>query len=199
MGNKRILLAMAFVLLATFTGGCAQDNPTAPPSTAQTEPTKGEQQAAVVPPGSQNNVSSPVGQDTMSVTVYSATKDAMFLVAEHYVVPKNAHPAQTAIELLLAGTKNTQLESVMPAGTKLRHISIKDKVAYVDFSDQLVKNNAGGSTSEMLLVGAVVNTLTEFHDIQKVQIMVEGKKIDTISGHMDISEPLGRSEKIIKK
>ena len=198
MGNRRILLAMAFVLLAAFTGGCASNNPASPPSTAQTEPPKEEQQQAVVP-GSQNAVSSAVGQDTMSVTVYSATKDAMYLVAEHYIVPKNAHPAQTAIELLLAGTKNAQLESVMPAGTKLRHISIKDKIAYVDFSDQLVKNNPGGSTSEMLLVAAVVNTLTEFHDIQKVQIMVEGKKIDTISGHMDVGEPLSRSEKIIKK
>ena len=72
-------------------------------------------------------------------------------------------------------------------------------IAYVDFNDKLVKNNTGGSTAEILLVAAIVNTLTEFHDIQKVQILVEGKKIDTISGHMDIGEPLSRSEKIIKK
>jgi len=197
MVNRRSLVAIAFILLAAFIGGCAENQQASP--IAPTDPTKNEQQA--VTPDNQNNpsTSSPNGQDTMSVTVYSATKDAMNLVAERYVVPKNTHPAQTAIELLIAGTKNPQLESVMPAGTKLRHISIKDKIAYVDFSDNLVKNNAGGSTSEMLLVAAIVNTLTEFHDIHKVQIMVEGKKIDTISGHMEIGEPLGRSEKIIKK
>lgn len=198
MVSRRSLVAIAFVLLAAFIGGCADNKPPTSQNT-QTYPTQNEQQQAAVP-GSQNpNPSPAIGQETMSVTIYSATKDAMYLVAEHNIVPKNTHPAQTAMELLVAGTKNTELVSVMPAGTTLRHISIKNKVAYVDFSDNLIKNNSGGSASEMLLVAAIVNTLTEFHDIQKVQIMVEGKKIDTISGHLDTSEPLGRSEKIIKK
>jgi len=197
MAYRRILLAIAFVLVAAFIGGCAGNNPTTPP-VAQTEPTQDAQQQAALPDS--KNVPAPaIPAQTMTVTVYSATKDAMYLVAEHHVVPNNTHPARTAIELLVAGTKNKELVSVMPAGTKLRHISIKDQIAYVDFSDHLVKNNTGGSASEMLLVAAIVNTLTEFNDIQKVQIMVEGKKIDTISGHMDIGEPLSRSEKIIKK
>jgi len=196
MVNRKIFLTMALMFLVTFIGGCADKN--LPPQVAPTEQTKNEQQQAVIP-GSQNTPSPSTGQETMSVTVYSATKDAMYLVPEHHVIPKNAHPAQAAMELLVAGTKDAQLVSVIPAGTKLKHISIKDKIAYVDFNDKLVKNNTGGSTSEMLLVAAIVNTLTEFNDIQKVQIMVEGKKIDTISGHMDIGEPLSRSEKIIKK
>ena len=50
----------------------------------------------------------------------------------------------------------------------------------------------------MLLVAAIVDTLTEFPDIQKVQILVNGKKVDTIAGHMDTGEPLSRSEKVIK-
>ena len=196
MVTKRILLALAFMLLTAFMGGCAEKNQIEPMT--PTAPIPNEQQQAVVP-GSKDNPVPSTPQDTMSVTVYSATKDAMYLVAEHHVIPKNTHPAQSAIELLVAGTKNAELVSVVPAGTKLRHISIKDKIAYVDFSDNLVKNNNGGSASEILLVAAIVDTLTEFNDIQKVQIMVEGKKIDTISGHMDIGEPLGRSEKIIKK
>ena len=196
MVARRILLTVIFVLLAAFIGGCAENDQN-PPS-ALNEPTANEQQQAATPDGKVNPSSTDV-QATMSVTVYSATKDAMNLVAEHHVVPKNTHPAQTAIELLIAGTKDAQLVSVMPTGTSLRRISIKDKIAYVDFNDSLVKNNTGGSASEMLLVGAIVNTLTEFHDIKKVQIMVDGKKIDTISGHMDVGEPLSRSEKIIKK
>jgi len=195
MVTRRILFALALMLLMGFIGGCAEKNTAEP--LVPTAPAQTDQQQAVVPNSKDNP--SPSVSATMSVTVYSATKDAMNLVAEHYVIPKNTHPAQSAIELLVAGTKNTDLVSVMPAGTKLRHISIKDKIAYVDFSDNLVKNNNGGSASEILLVAAIVDTLTEFNDIQKVQIMVEGKKIDTISGHMDIGEPLGRSEKIIKK
>ncbi len=135
----------------------------------------------------------------MVVTVYSGTKDATRLVSETHIVAKNDHPAQTAMEILLAGTKNPNLVSVMPKGTKLRNISVKDGIAYIDFDEKLIKNNTGGSASEILLVAAIVNTLTEFPNIERVQILVEGKKIDTISGHMDIGEPLSRSEKIIKK
>ncbi|AIF50830.1 GerMN domain-containing protein [Pelosinus sp. UFO1] len=194
MFRKRIFLFIMLLLMTVMLGGC--DNTTQqPPVPLQNE--NPQQQAAPIEGGTVTPSS--VGQDTMKMTVYYSTKDALNLVGEQYVVPKNTHPAQTAMELLVAGTKNPELISVVPAGTKLRNISVKEHIAYVDFSDQLVKNNKGGSASEILLVASIVNTLTEFHDIKKVQILVEGKKIDTISGHMDIGEPLSRSEKIIKK
>lgn len=192
MATKRIILVIMLIVLAAFIGGCAENNQAT--QVAANDSTNNQQQQAAAP-SSQNDL----GQGKMVVTVYNATKDARHLVAESHVVLKNSHPAQTAIELLAAGTKNVDLVSVIPPGTKLRHISIKDNIAYVDFNDKLAKNNTGGSASEILLVAAIVNTLTEFHNIQKVQILVEGKKIDTISGHMDIGEPLSRSEKIIKK
>lgn len=191
MFGKRIVLVSMLLLLSIMLGGCDNAAPQAP-----TEPNmQSENPQAGVEPG--KNVAT--GQDTMTMTVYFATKDATNLVGEKYVVPKNSHPAQTVMDLLITGTKDPTLVSVVPAGTKLRNISVKDHIAYVDFNDSLVKNNKGGSAAEILLVAAIVNTLTEFHDIQKVQILVEGKKIDTIAGHMDIGEPLSRSEKIIKK
>jgi spore germination protein GerM len=195
MVSRKTVVLFVFILLVTMLGGCAEN--TLPSPVAPNDPTKMDQQQANALDNPQNPGSF-AGQ-TMSVTVYSATKDARYLVPETHVVPKNARPAQTAIELLLAGTKNADLVSIMPAGTKLRHISVKDNIAYVDFNDKLVKNNTGGSAGEILLVAAIVNTMTEFPDVHKVQILVDGKKIDTISGHMDTSEPLSRSEKIIKK
>ncbi len=191
MIGKRIALVSMLLILSIMLGGCdtaAPQSPTVPNAQNENSQTGTESGKTVKP-----------GQDTMTMTVYFATKDAANLISEKYVVPKNSHPAQTAMELLIAGTKNPDLVAVFPAGTKLQNISVKDHIAYVDFNDSLIKNNKGGSALEILLVGAIVNTLTEFHDIQKVQILVEGKKIDTISGHMDIGEPLSRSEKIIKK
>lgn len=195
MVSKRKIVALLFILLATLLGGCADQAQA--PSVIPDELIKNDQPKATAPVIP--NPPLPSGQETMIVTVYNGTTDAKYLVAEPHVVPKNDQPAKTAMELLVAGTKNVDLVSVMPAGTKLKHISIKDKIAYVDFNDKLVKNNTGGSASEILLVAAIINTLTEFKEIQKVQIMVDGKKIDTISGHLDIGEPLSRSEKIIKK
>jgi germination protein M len=190
--RNKIILASVLLLLTVILGGCDKTAPQ-PPAVPDVQ-TELPQQVVV-----EGDKPMTPGQDTTTMTIYYATKDAVNVMAEKYIVPKNSHPAQTAMELLIAGPKNAALEPIVPAGTKLRNISIKDHIAYVDFNDKLVKNNNGGSTSEILLVAAIVNTLTEFHDIQKVQILVEGKKIDTISGHMDIGEPLSRSEKIIKK
>jgi spore germination protein GerM len=188
--NLRLLI-MAFLLtLAFLIAGCdgaAPVNPAAPGA-----PEKATEQSQ-----QPNTASNP--ERTMQLVVYHATKDAMFLVPETHKVPVNSQPARTAIELLQAGTQNPALVSVMPAGAKVKNLTVKDHIAYVDFDDKLIKKNVGGSTSETLLVGAIVNTLTQFPDIHKVQILVDGKKIDTISGHMDTSEPLSRSEKIIKK
>ncbi|MBQ5389910.1 MAG: GerMN domain-containing protein, partial [Anaerovibrio sp.] len=57
----------------------------------------------------------------------------------------------------------------------------------------------GGSTGEEMLVGSLVNTLTEFPEIKKVQILVEGKEIDSLSGHLDLSRPVERMPELIKK
>jgi len=196
MINKKTLLAILLMIISSLFGGCSN-------SPSPNIPVQQDQQQTTTPPVSEKEKetgsAAKLEAGKMMVTVYSATKDAMYLVAEQHVVPKNEHPAQTAIELLIAGTKNADLMTVMPASTQLRSISIKDKIAYVDFNDKLVKNSIGGSAMEILLVGAIVNTLTDFHEIQKVQILVEGKKIETISGHVDTSEPLNRFEKMIKK
>lgn len=138
-------------------------------------------------------------QETMQITTYQATADAMQLIPKIQVVPKTDRPARTALDLLTAEFKNRELISIVPPGTKVLNVKVKDHIAYANFNANIVKNNSGGSANERLLVAAIVDTLTEFPEIQKVQILVEGKKIDTINGHMDVSEPLSRSEEIIKK
>ena len=47
-------------------------------------------------------------------------------------------------------------------------------------------------------MGSIVNTLTEFEEIKKVQLLVEGKKIESISGHLDLTKPVERMDSIIK-
>jgi len=187
--NWLLLLILAALLIAGCNGNAPAPQDTPSPGKALEQ--QNGVQATPNSPGS--------NQETMRITIYHATKDAMYLIPEVHSVPKNDHPAKTALELLINGTKNPELVSVVPPGTKLNSIRIKDHIAYVNFNDKIIKNHSGGSAGETLLVGAIVNTLTEFPEIEKVQLLVEGKKIDTIAGHLDTSEPLSRSEKIIKK
>ena len=54
-----------------------------------------------------------------------------------------------------------------------------------------------GSYDEMMLCYAITNTLTEFPEIKRVQILIEGKKVITLSGHMDIEDPLTRNTTLL--
>lgn len=178
-----LLLLIASVLLIA---GCAGDKPPAGSETGQ-------------PPGIVGGGQSENKAGTVTVTLYFATRDAQALVAEKREVPKSDHPALTAVEELINGPKNPELVKVVPGTTKVKDITVKDHVAYVDFSAAFVKDHWGGSAGEILTVSAITNTLTEFPDIKQVQFMAEGKNLETLKGHLDLSEPMARNEAIIKK
>lgn len=177
-----LLLLIAAILLVA---GCTANKP------ADTE--AGQPQALTSGAQSDNKT------EKVIVTLYFATKDAQALVAEKREVEKSDHPARTAIEELINGPKNPELVKVVPGKTKVKDIKIKDHVAYVDFSAAFVKDHWGGSAGEILTVSAITNTLTEYPDIKEVQFMVEGKNLETLTGHLDLSEPMARNEAIIKK
>ncbi len=86
------------------------------------------------------------------------------------------------------------LQSI-PADTKLRTLFITDTgEAYVDFSPELSSKHPGGSLSELLTVYAIVDTLTvNLPAIVRVQILVDGKEVDTLAGHVDLRRPLPKN------
>ena len=67
-----------------------------------------------------------------------------------------------------------------------------------DFSKEIT-NVPQGSYTELMLTTAIVNTLREFPEIKKVQILVDGKKIASLKGHTDILDPLERNTTLLKK
>ena len=140
----------------------------------------------------------PVQGDLVPVKVYFGTHDAKYVVAEVHMLKNDAQLMQRAMETLAAGPKSTDLVSVIPKASKVRSVVVKDKTAFVDFSEEIAKRGFGGSATEILAVGAIVNTLTEFPDVERVQILVEGKKVSTLFGHLDVYDPLSRSPAIIK-
>ena len=137
--------------------------------------------------------------DTIPVKVYFGAHDARQLEAEVHWLKKDDLLMQQAMKLLIQGPQNPELWAVLPPATRVKSVSVHDRIAQVDFSDEIVKQSPGGSSREILAVGAIVNTLTEFAAVERVQILVDGKKVNTLFGHVDVSEPLGRSAAIIKE
>ena len=136
--------------------------------------------------------------ETIPVKVYFGAKDAEHVEAELHNVKKDAELMKRTMELLIAGPRSANLWPVLPAATQVKSVIVKDQTAYVDFSEALVKQRWGGSSREILAVAAIVNTLTEFPEVERVQILLEGGKMTTLFGHMDLSEPLSRSPAMIR-
>ncbi|MDD2200720.1 MAG: N-acetylmuramoyl-L-alanine amidase [Firmicutes bacterium] len=93
--------------------------------------------------------------------------------------------------------KDSILQSTIPRGTILRSVRLQGDTAIADFSADLVVNHWGGSRSEEMTVYSIVNALTEFAYVKRVELLIEGKPLKTISGHMQIEGPLERNLSIV--
>ena len=57
----------------------------------------------------------------------------------------------------------------------------------------------GGSMTELLTVHAIVNAVTaNLPAVQRVQILVDGREVDTLAGHVDVRRPLGRDTSLVR-
>ena len=113
-------------------------------------------------------------------------------------IPKDDSPLSTALKLLLKGPdasiateKNCQ--SLIPAGTKLLGIKIKNGVAYLDFSEDFEINPFGveGYNAQLM---QIVYTATSFSTVKSVQFLIEGEKKEYLGSEGQwIGSPLSRN------
>ena len=84
------------------------------------------------------------------------------------------------------------LISAIPPQTKIRSVFLGTRgEAYIDLSGELRSNHPGGTTNEALTVYALVGALTaNLPAITSVQILIDGKEVDTLAGHLDLRRPL---------
>ena len=185
MKITRIIAVMMIMLMTLALAGCDQENKPqqpkeAPKAVAEQKPEK-------------------TAEDKLTIKLYFPNNDATKLIAvEKTIKAKGEDKYKAAVEALMEGTDDSKLTGVIPKQAKLLGVTVKGDTAQVDFDKGLIKHFNGGSTGEEFLVGSIVNTLTEFPEIKKVQITIEGKKVETIKGHMDTSKPLSRMTELIK-
>lgn len=173
-------LVLPLLVACLMAAGCGLSKPEAP---AQPTPTP---------------TPTPIIKEQSFVVYRSSVAGLDYLLPEKYVIKDNGKPiAENALRTLVeTKPQDSKLESMFPDGTTVLGLKVKDSIAYADFSKHLLKIG-GGSYTELMLTGAVVNTLTEFPEIKKVQILVEGKKIDTLNGHLDLADPLERNVSLL--
>lgn len=134
--------------------------------------------------------------ETRPVVLYFAGGDGN-LVPEQRQIAKLPGIARQSMEELCLGPQVKGLTATIPAGTRLLDINIKDGLCTVNFSKEMVTNHPGGSAGESCTVYSIVNTLTQFPAIRKVIILIEGRVVETLAGHLELSAPLERNSEIL--
>lgn len=134
------------------------------------------------------------------VTLYFGDKEAMYLIPEEREVAKGSKPIeQVIVEELIKGPRNPELSVTIPKEARLLSIKVDNGVAYVDFSKEIQTKHWGGSAGEAMTIYSVVNSLAQVPGIKQVQFLVEGKKQESLVGHIDITGPITPNWNMVKK
>lgn len=180
MNKIKILALIALLSLSIWVAACSKNTTQAPPPAPE----------------------QPKPVAAQEVNLYFSDDQAMYLVAEKRSLNTQGDQKQLAsaiVNELIAGPKQAKLHATMPQGSSLLSLEIANGLATVNLNQDFQSKHSGGSTGEMMTIYSLVNSLTDLQGIQQVQLLVEGKKLETLKGHLDISQPLTRNTDIIKK
>jgi hypothetical protein len=89
-------------------------------------------------------------------------------------------------------------DAPLPRGTEVKELTFEGDDATVSLSREYKENFPGGDTPEANAVNAILGTLGEM-GAKRVQILVEGEKIDALGGNIGLETPLPVPQELLKK
>ena len=140
---------------------------------------------------------------TKEVVLYFSDDQAMYLVGQKRNIEENT--AKAIILELIKGPSQLEGEEklfeTLPSNLELLDVQVSEGIANVDLSGDTVQDISGGSAGEGMALYSIINTLILYEDlgVTKVQFLVDGKKVDSIKGHYDVSVPISEDEDMIKR
>lgn len=147
--------------------------------------------AATAPAGA------PAAERKITATLYYVADDATDLVAMQREVPFGASVIEQGRRILEAQLTPPAAPalSAIPDGVSLRALYLTERGdAFVDLSPEVRERHPGGALEELFTVYTIVNALTvNLPAVTRVQILVDGREVDTLAGHVDLRHPLEKS------
>ena len=153
---------------------------------------------AVAPAESAGSSAAPAGPErTIKATLYYVSEDGLSLPGVQREIPFGepiVEQARRIVEAQLAEAPPPYV-SPIPAGTSLRALFIGERGdAFVDLSGDVRTRHPGGSLDELFTAYAIVNAITiNLPAITRVQILIDGREVDTLAGHVDLRHPLQKN------
>jgi len=133
----------------------------------------------------------------IKATLYYISEDGLSLPGVQREVPfadSIEEQARRIVESQL-GDAPAPYASPVPAGTSLRALFIGQRgEAFVDLGGDIRTKHPGGALFELFTIYAIVDALTvNLPAITRVQILIDGKEVETLAGHVDLRHPLHKN------
>jgi spore germination protein GerM len=196
---KKILLLVLFMALLAFVAGVAlvlkpfgdftagnqDDSATAPIGAAQSAEVQRE------------------------VVLYFGTLGVPQLAQQMRYIPECATERECIMDLvqqlingpdLSANAAVADLVPVLPVQALLLDAEVVDETVNLNFNKALISHHPGGSSTELLTVHALINTLAaNLPHIRDMVLLVEGQPIATLRGHVDLRLPVAADFSLVRQ
>lgn len=136
-------------------------------------------------------------KEGLTIRVYYADAEGIYIVGEERLI-KGSHKYLEAFIELMKPPIAPGLLKLIPDTAKVNKITKDSTNIDIDLSQSFVDDRFKSSSVDMLLIYSIVNTMTEFPEINTVTFHFDGKKADTF-GQMDLSGPFYRDASLIKQ
>ena len=201
-----LLIAVALACAWTFWGGerAASDAVVTPAPSASEAPSPS---AAIVP--SPTNDSAATNADTAGASPTDSAKTATMSTVVYYqdnygylvpvmcTLPYEDGVAKATLNRMIQSPENDMqaarlgLKTVLPEGTTI-DLDISGGLARIDLGKEVL--NMADAAAESNMITAIVQALTEFESVERVEFLVGGQKLDKLTHGTDISKTFERGE-----
>ena len=183
------VLSSVLVLTLVVAASCSSPRPGAEaPAPQATEGTTNGQE-----PTNAVALAGPIRR--LSVLIYYPAARQQGLIGEPREIFMTATPGDRAKQILadlISGPATDEGLRALPPGTRLRQVFVlEDGTAYIDFSADLEHGLTGGTAEELLAIYSIVNSVSlNIPEIRRVGILINGRPVDSLGGHLDLRRPL---------
>lgn len=143
-------------------------------------------------PGDSPDITPDLPSDEVEIILYFSDWQAQHVIPERRsvtVTDEGDLPGEI-VRQLLKGPADPHLNPTLPENVEVLSVEVEGDIVYVNFTKEV--EGIAGSAGQTMAVQSLVFALSELEGIERVQLLVEGRKSLEFAGHGVIEEPLTR-------
>ncbi|MCS7462519.1 GerMN domain-containing protein [Paenibacillus doosanensis] len=184
MQRRLVNGAIIGITLVALLAACGQKQPA--PAAGGQETGKQAQSSAPTP------TPTPAAQDVkqMKIKTYYGDENGERLVEQEAVISYKQDNDKYLAALKTLTVSSDDKRIPLMKGFTFNSVTLKDQTLTVDVS--MAPESRLGSGGESLLLQALKKNVFQFSEIQNLDILLDGKAVESLMGHMDLPHPIKR-------